>query len=227
MGNRKIRFENGEYYHIFNRGVDKRDVFMSAEDSRRFLRGLQEFNTTNPIGSLNKNSFRKQKGEHNSTEQPLVELVTYCVNKNHYHLLVRQLVDGGVSKFMQKIGTGYTNYFNERGERTGALFQGKFKAVHITTNAQLLYVSVYINLNYLVHGYTRLDNGIIMSSWEEFTSLSADEMCCKQIILEQFGNDRNQYRIFAIAAITEIVERRKRMKSEKNPSPVLGEEFDS
>ena len=80
-------------------------------------------------------------------ETPLVAIGSYCLMPNHFHLLVRELKEGGISKFMQKIMTGYTMYFNTRNERTGALFQGKFKATHADTDRYLSYLISYIHLN--------------------------------------------------------------------------------
>ena len=79
----------------------------------------------------------------------LVEIVAYCLNPNHYHLIVKQISEKGIERFMQKIGTGYTNYFNKRYERSGALFQGKFKSIHIDSNEYLLHLSVYVFENRL------------------------------------------------------------------------------
>jgi len=76
-----------------------------------------------------------------------VDILTFVLMPNHYHLLLRQRVDGGISKFMQKLGTGYTMYFNEKHERSGALFQGRYKSVHIEDDRQLLYIPHYIHLN--------------------------------------------------------------------------------
>ena len=77
----------------------------------------------------------------------LVEILCFCLMPNHFHLLLRQIKDGGITEFMRKIGTGYTNYFNTKNDRVGALFQGKFKAVHVQTQSHLLYLPHYIHLN--------------------------------------------------------------------------------
>lgn len=77
----------------------------------------------------------------------MVEIVAYCLMPNHFHLLVREIEDNGISKFMQKVTTGYTMYFNRRNDRSGALFQGKFKATHVADDRYLRYLISYIHLN--------------------------------------------------------------------------------
>jgi putative transposase len=87
----------------------------------------------------------------------LVEINAYCLNQNHFHLIVKQLRSGGISEFMQKIGTGHTMYFNKKYNRSGSLFQGTFKSTHINSNELLLYLSVYVNANHRIHGYPDKD----------------------------------------------------------------------
>ena len=178
---RKFHFTNGEYYHIYNRGVDKRDVFLDSQDFGRFLQSMREFNTKKPIGSLFENSFRDKIKLGNPIAK-LVDIVCYCLNTNHYHLMIRQRIDNGISEFMRRLGTGYTQSFNIKYKRTGALFQGKFKAIHIDSNEYLLCLSAYINLNNRVH---RLKNKEPRSSWNEYLS-GRDNLCAKKIILAQF-----------------------------------------
>src|SRR3989338_5096258 len=126
---RKVPFVKGEFYHIFNRGVDKRNIFSDKHDLERFFQSMVEFNTQKPIGSIYENSFSK-KDKNNSLgsltpkldRNMLVNLVCFCLNPNHYHFVLEQITDGGIEKFMQKLGTGYTNYFNEKYKRKVSLF---------------------------------------------------------------------------------------------------------
>jgi REP element-mobilizing transposase RayT len=206
---RNVKMAIHEYYHIFNRGVDKRTVFNDEDDFQRFLKSMKEFNVIEPIGSIFEHSFGgKQLGHSVSKEDgqdPLVEFVAYCLNPNHYHFVLRQLVDQGIEKFMHRLGMGYTKYFNNRHKRSGALFQGPFKVVHVESNEQLLHLSAYVNLNYEVH---RLGHGVSKSSWDEYLD-GSDEgtFCSKNIILEQFG-DLKKHQDFARLAVQEIAKRR-------------------
>jgi len=164
MALRKDNLVSGEIYHIYNRGVDKRDIFMNDEDYFRFIHDLFEFNDVNPSPNLNEILFN-QKMKNMEVGLPyikreprkiLVEILCYCLMDNHYHLIVRQKSENGITEFMRKLGTGYTNYFNQKYERTGALFQGRFKSVCIKNNTHLIYLPIYIHLNPLdfkFHGW--------------------------------------------------------------------------
>src|SRR3989344_5157883 len=177
---RKIQFANGEYYHIYNRGVDKRAVFNNNNDYERFFKSMKEFNVVEPIGSIYERSFsRSQFGSLASKlasgSVGLVKFICYCLNPNHYHFLVQQVADDGIKKFMHRIGTGYTKYFNEKYERNGSLFQGSYKIVHIDSNEYLLHLSAYINLNDKVH-FSQHQLGSLASkldfksSWNDYDS---------------------------------------------------------
>lgn len=204
----------GEYYHIFNRGVDKRAVFNDQKDIMRFFQSMDEFNTLEPIGSIFENSFRKNRGLGSRTSkrresENLVEFIAYCLNPNHYHFLVKQIADKGVEKFIQRLGTGYTKYFNLRHKRSGVLFQGKYKAVHITANEQLLHVSVYVNLNFKVHRLGSSASKLIkpLSSWDEYSRKTKFSFCQKDDVLGQFKN-KKEYKNFSERTLPSILERK-------------------
>lgn len=223
MGRNRPKFVTGEIYHIFNRGVEKRDIFKNSADVRRFFESMVVFNTTKPIGSLRDfyefQEIRKanpsQWSDHWEKREKLVEFIAYCLNPNHKHLVVMQRVDGGVSELMKRLGGGYTRYFNDRYERTGALFQGKFKAVHIATNEQLLHVSAYVNLNYRVHRYPQIKADLTKSSWSEYVGECSERVCNKDIVLDQFKNT-DEYKQFSLSSLQEIIERRYEEKEEED-----------
>lgn len=209
---RKVSFRKGEFYHIYNRGVDKRDIFSDRVDFQRFFRSILEFNTIEPIGSIFENSFKKDKvnslgSEASKLNKKLVNIVCYCANPNHYHLILEQLEDKGIEKFMQRLGTGYTKYFNHKHERSGVLFQGVFKSVHIDSNEYLLHLSVYINLNNLVHKIP-LGSETSKSSWEEYVGDGKSGICRnKEVVLGQFRN-KKEYKRFAEKFVKGIIERK-------------------
>ncbi|MDP2665821.1 MAG: transposase [bacterium] len=142
---RTFSFAPGEFYHIYNRGTDKRNVFMSRSDRDRFLALLYLANQNEPVDLKLQGSTLLEVEER--TGDPIVEIVAYCLMPNHFHLLIRELEDGGISKFMQKLTTGYTMYFNKKNERNGSLFQGRFKATHVADDRYLRYLISYIHLN--------------------------------------------------------------------------------
>lgn len=137
-------------YHVFNRGVDKRQIFMDTADERYFLELLQAVNREESIGNL-----RDYKNTHDITESDdqLVEIIAYSLQGNHFHLLLRQVADNGVSRFMHRLSTGYTMYFNQKCERAGALFQGKYKYIETKHDAQIVRLICYINRNEDIHDY--------------------------------------------------------------------------
>src|SRR3989338_2208696 len=141
---RKVAFVENEFYHIYNRGVDKRPIFSDKHNSERFFQSMHAFNTINPIGSIFEKSFNKKKK--GKSDPPLVQFIAYSLNPNHFHFILTQLEERGIEKFMHRLGTGYTMYFNEKRGRSGSLFQGRFKANHINSNEYLLYASAYVNL---------------------------------------------------------------------------------
>ncbi|MEK7095926.1 MAG: transposase, partial [Patescibacteria group bacterium] len=128
----KPQFAQDQIYHIFNRGVEKRDIFVGEKDYFRFVHDLYEFNDEDRVY----NSLYFFKREPKSIEvQPqyvkkerklLVDILAFVLMPNHFHLILRQRVENGIVKFLQKIGTGYTMYFNKKYERVGSLFQGRF-----------------------------------------------------------------------------------------------------
>ena len=162
---RKIDFENNEYYHIYNRGVDKRDVFLDDDDRWKFFDCLRDFNNITyyeerlcALGISKDNpkelSFFdfKRLGAFLKEQDQVVHVVSYSEIKNHYHCVAQQCVDKGIPNFMHKVGTSYTNAFNKKYNRSGSLFQGPYKAVRIESEEQLLWVVGYVNGNVEIHG---------------------------------------------------------------------------
>ena len=117
----------------------------------------------------------------------LVEIICYCQNPNHYHLILKQLTENGITLFMRKMGTGYTNYFNKKHNRSGSLFQGKFKSVHINTNEYLLWLSGYVNGNAEIHKISEAKD-YRWCSYQDFLGKRNGTLCNKEIILSQFKN---------------------------------------
>lgn len=141
---RKLIFSIGEYYHLYNRGVEKRNIFLKEKDWIRFHKLLYLANSINPI------RFREVDNQIlNSVERgdPLVAIGAYVLMPNHFHILVKEVVENGISRFMEKLTTGYSMYFNKKYERVGPLFQGRFKGEHVNANEYLKYLYAYIHLN--------------------------------------------------------------------------------
>ena len=161
MPHRKVQFVNGEIYHIVVRAIDDNVIFKDIDDQYRGVFSIYEFNTTKPVTiqfrrklrvALKKKLVSLVRGRvSNQASQDLrdkmVEVLAFCIMPNHLHLLVRQLVEGGITKFMKKLNGGYGGYFNRKYERKGYVFQNRFVAVHIKDEDQLKVVFVYIHTN--------------------------------------------------------------------------------
>lgn len=155
LGNMPARaFQTNFYYHIYNRGVDKRKIFADSQDYRRFIKSLNELNCLSVVGSLWLSDHKRFRDnlETPSVSNPAVEVLAYCLLPNHFHLLVKNLDEGNLSVYLHKLTMGYTKYFNYRYDRVGSLFQGKFKSVEIKSEQTLEYISAYINGNSEIHG---------------------------------------------------------------------------
>jgi len=145
---RQITFSEGEYYHLYNRGVDKRKIFMSAAEYKRFQNYLLLMNDVERMRVTDLlRSHEAKPREKSDGGNPLVAIGAYCLMPNHFHLYVTPLAKDGISKFMQRVQTAYTMYFNEKHERSGALLQGTFKAEHVAHDTYAKYLFSYIHLN--------------------------------------------------------------------------------
>jgi putative transposase len=192
---RKTEFAQYEYYHVYNRGVDKREIFSGEADYVRFWLYLDLLNDIQE-GIMDKwKNYRRDaknptlaefKRRELSSRHPLVEIIAYCLNPNHYHLILKQAAKKGIERYMHKIGTGYTNYFNQKNKRIGSLFQGTFKSCQIKSNA-LLYVSAYVNCNSEVHGIAKAEN-YRWCSFPDYIGKRKEGLCDKKEIISQFKN---------------------------------------
>jgi putative transposase len=206
---RKTKLVIGEYYHIYNRGTDKRNIFVDEKDLFRFWENLFDFNQKEPIGSVYEFSFKKKSGEVDKKIKSLVAFVAYCINPNHFHFLITPLQEKGIEKFMQRLGNGYTKYFNNRHKRSGVLFQGKFKSKHVDSNEYLLHLSAYINgNNKLGHPMSKLSKSSLLEFLGEEPS---SKLCKTNIVLEQFRN-KKEYEDFVAESIKDIELRKEMLK---------------
>jgi len=161
------QFVNGEIYHVFNRGVEKRIIFQQISDYFRFIFCLYELNDKNLIKMRDRIKQRKERKHTGCTRasfskkrKPLVEVIAFCLMPNHYHLVLRQVTDNGISLFMKKLGDSYVGYFNEKYSRKGmgSLFQNRFKAIHVETTEQFQSLICYVFTNPV---------GLLEKAWKE------------------------------------------------------------
>jgi putative transposase len=139
-----------ELFHVLNRGVDGRDIFMNDCERIRFIHNLYEFNDTKPANNNSGYHFKSRdivSPYIARKREKLVDIHGWVLMKNHYHLLLSECVDDGITTFIRKLNIGYAKYFNEQHKRTGTLFQGRTKKILIESDAHFLYILQYIHLN--------------------------------------------------------------------------------
>lgn len=193
MPYRPTPFVSENFYHLFNRGVEKRIIFSDSRDYQRFLQTLYYYQFSGPKPRFS--THKKFKIKDFSHNPKIIDIICYCLMPNHFHLLIRQVKNGGVQEFVQKVINSYTKYYNTRHNRVGHLFQGVFKAVPAETNEQFLHVSRYIHLNPYVSNLTNNLETYQYSSYPAFIRQINDTLCVKEPILN-FFKDKTEYETF-------------------------------
>ncbi len=146
---RNTLFSKGEFYHLYNRGTDKRKIFLDEKDYKRFMSLLFVCNGTSHVNlreQFSRGLSFSDLVDFNRGDN-IVNIGAYCLMPNHFHLLVHEKVERGLSTFMKKLLTAYSMYFNKKYKRTGRLFEGSFKSKHIENDEYLKYLYAYIHLN--------------------------------------------------------------------------------
>lgn len=197
MPGRNIPLITDEFYHVLNKGISLQPSFISKRDFQRAIEVVRYYQSEEPPLRYSQflalsNENRKQILENLAKEkQFLVEIIAFCLMPNHFHFLLKQVKEGGISKFMSNFTNSYTRYLNVKNERNGPLFQGKFKAIRVETDEQLLHLSRYIHLNpyssYVIKGIKDLEK-YTYSSFLEYLGNSQTSFCSKEIVLDQFKN---------------------------------------
>ncbi len=190
---RNFEFGVDEFYHIYNRGNNKQKIFLHSSDQLHFLQLLYLCNSTKAI------RFSEIKGTDIfdfDRAETLVDIGAYCILYNHFHLLLHEKIEGGISKFMQKLITAYSMYFRTRYKRVGTIFESSYKAKHIDTDEYLEYLFSYIHLNPVEH---------IEPKWKEkgIQNLDRAEKYAKEYRFSSFkdfcGQEKNKNPILEIS----------------------------
>ena len=156
---RLYTFTNGSIYHVYNRGVRKIKIYNNASDYVRWENLLTwclnyDYPYTGYINRLNElkspvkqNAFQQMIESSYRYKQPLVEVLAYIEMPNHFHLVIEQMVDNGVSKFMQKLSTAYSMYINRKYDLSGAVFEGSYKTIPVVSDPQINQLLIYVLRN--------------------------------------------------------------------------------
>ncbi len=158
MSIRPVQFVEGEFYHIYNRGNSKQKIFHDKQDYNYFITLLYIFNSEQKYNLFDLKRSNNLNLYEIELKNNLVSIGSYCLMPNHFHILITEKIEGGVSKFMQKICTSYVMYYNKKYKRTGGLFEGKFKSEYVDNDRYMKYLFSYINLNPVK---------LIQSNWKE------------------------------------------------------------
>lgn len=184
MPYRTTPFVTGQIYHVFNRGVAKLPIFTDQRDYKRFLQAIYYYQFQGPKPQFSQlNRFKDLNFEKN---RKIVEIFCYCLMPNHYHFLLKQIQENGISEFISKVTNSYTKFFNTKHKRIGPLFQGQFKAVRIEYEEQLIHVSRYIHLNPVVCYLVKNLNTYPWSSYLNYIGSEENKICSKDFILSMF-----------------------------------------
>lgn len=191
---RKVPLVTGGIYHVFNRGVNKGEIFFFESDYRRFFRAAVHYKTKDTKFSYEKfpNALNDPVSLNVSLKpiKPMgpskVQVLTYCLMPNHFHFLLKQLVDGGVTSYFRHLANSYSHYVSVKHKRVGPLFQGRFKNVLIQSQEQLLHASRYIHLNPLISDLVPDLKNYPWSSYRAHIQNYEDELVEPEIILQDF-----------------------------------------
>lgn len=206
MPGRKIPLVTDYVYHVINRGITSLSTFLNQKDYQRGLESIFYYQNQNL--PLRYSYFLrlpiKQKAailKGLETERKfIVDIIAFSLMPNHLHLLLKQTQDNGISNYVSNLTNSYTRYFNTKHKRVGPLFQGKFKAVRIETDEQLIHVSRYIHLNVYSSGVVKNIEELInypYSSLPEYLAPQKLNQCQKELVLDQFKNPHS-YKKFVL-----------------------------
>jgi len=150
---RDVPLVSNEYYHVFNRGHASSPVFLNKRHYEKFIDILLYYRNLLPplryskFLQLDINERKALLEDLAIKKEFLIDIVAYCLMPNHFHLLVKQNVDSGIQRFLYLVSSSYSHYFNLKNNQKGSLFEGRFRAVHISNDDQLMHLSRYIHLN--------------------------------------------------------------------------------
>lgn len=206
---RKVVLVNQQIYHVFNRGIERKPIFTNRREFNRTLETIKYYRFANLPLKFSKflvQPFQDQQNiltKINSPENKLVELIAYCFMPNHFHFMLKQVQDNGISRFVSNFTNSYTKYFNAKHERNGPLVEGMFKAVLVETNEQYVHLSRYIHLNPVAAFFIKeqdLEN-YQWSSYKEYLGLEENGICQTEYLLENFKTGEN-YKKFVLDQVT-------------------------
>jgi len=192
-------FAPDNYYHIYNRGNGRQNIFCDGQDYFNFLKRLNIVlgkETRAPLVREVRSQGAPLSLRLNPLPKEAFSLLAYCLMPNHFHFLIRQNSEVSVSKLISKISTSYSMYFNRKYNHVGHVFQDRFKAVVVDSDSYLSWLSAYIHQNPKVAGEVKDLKDYAWSSYRDYLGIRNRVLCDKKIILEKFENNTKDYRNF-------------------------------
>ena len=194
MPNEK-NFVNQNYYHLYNRGVAKQKIFSEANDYIHLLKALGFYlddTRKTKLSEISKEEFKII----NITEpkKPLVEILCFCLMPNHFHLLIKQLMDNGISTFVRRSLDSYTRYYNRKHDRVGPLFQGRFKSVPVESEEYILHLSRYIHLNPFSNKLIAEAKEYPWSSYKYYLRNQRIRICHPKFLIDLIGSTQEYHK---------------------------------
>lgn len=202
---RLVPLVRDNYYHVFNRGVNKRPIFGNKRDYSRAINLIRFYVSKDYPIRFSKFLFlstdqRREIWEKLEKSEKYAEIICYCFMPNHFHFLLKQKVDNGISKFIANFQNSYTKYFNIKYNRVGPLLQGQFKAKKIDSENQLLHLSRYIHLNPYSSAIVGNIEDLLNYEWSslsEYATKNKFKFCFKETVLSYF-KDKESYKEFVL-----------------------------
>lgn len=200
---RKVPLITNEIYHVVNRGNASLPIFKGKRDYSRFVQTVLYYQFSSPPTKLSQlpNIPQPERAkiihELEKKSETLVEIIAYCLMPNHFHFILKQLKDGGILNFTRLSCNSYSRYFNTKHQRKGSLFEGRFKAIRIETDSQLLHLSRYVHLNPYSSFVTKTVEETThypYSSLPEYLGISKEKTCYKEAILNFFSGIKDYER---------------------------------
>jgi len=201
MPSRPTPLVSQQIYHVFNRGIDGRITFSTKREYKRMINLINYYRHVNRTVSYSRfleltDDIERDLVDKFSDNLEAVDIISFCLMPNHFHLLLKQLTENGIQKFLGDLQNSYTRYFNIKNKRKGQLFLGQFKAVLIESETQLLHVSRYIHLNPYSAEVVKSFEELLVYPWSSLPEyLTADKsgICQKSEILFPFKNNIEKY----------------------------------
>jgi len=179
-------------YHIYNRGVEKREIFLDEQDYSIFLYYLKSYLTPLKEQIKPPSSIRYLR---DFTLPQEIQLIAYVLMPTHFHLMLKQFTEKAIVEFMKRLCNAYVSYFNKKYERVGTLFQSRYKAVLIDKENYYLHLTRYIHLNpielFSKDIYKKLQN-YSYSSYPDYIGKRNTQWIHKQEIIEYFKHNQDE-----------------------------------